>query len=120
MKRNSEATPAHCVDCLLRSRPPLVGVRPQQHSSHSSNTLELSGRFLAFLIALALSYSPALSYSSVSRLPKIAPPRAGCRLSKGVGKRAQAPARDRSQACFSRVIMRAFMNMTLNLRVHVT
>ena len=36
---------------------------------------------------------------------------AGCRLSKGVGKRAQAPTRDRSQACFFRVIMRALISL---------
>jgi len=38
---------------------------------------------------------------------------AGCRLSKGVGKRAQAPTRDRSQACFFRVIMRAFISLQI-------
>ena len=38
---------------------------------------------------------------------------AGCRLSKGVGKRAQAPTRDRSQACFFRVIMRALISLQI-------
>ena len=41
--------------------------------------------------------------------------------SKGVGKRAQAPTRDRSQACFFRVIMRAFISLQENAwrRAHV-
>ena len=40
---------------------------------------------------------------------------AGCRLSQGVGKRAQAPTRDHSQACFSHVIMRAFISLHILL-----
>ena len=38
---------------------------------------------------------------------------AGCRRSKGVGKRAQDPTRDRSQACFSRLIMLAFISLQI-------
>jgi len=37
------------------------------------------------------------------------------RLSQGVGKRAQAPTRDHSQACFSHVIMRAFISLHILL-----
>jgi hypothetical protein len=38
---------------------------------------------------------------------------AGCRRAKGVGKRAQDPTRDRSQACFSRVNMLAFISLRI-------
>jgi hypothetical protein len=38
---------------------------------------------------------------------------AGCRLSQGVSKRAQAPTRDHSQACFSRVIMLSFISLQI-------
>ena len=38
---------------------------------------------------------------------------AGCRPSQGASKRAQAPTRDHSQACFSRVIMLAFISLQI-------
>ena len=46
---------------------------------------------------------------------------AGCRRAKGVDQRAQDPTRDRSQACFFRVIMRAFISLQENAwrRAHV-
>ena len=40
---------------------------------------------------------------------------AGHRLSQGIGKRAQAPTRDHSSACFSRVIMLAFISLRILL-----
>ena len=38
---------------------------------------------------------------------------AGCRRAKGVDQGAQDPTRDRSQACFSRVIMLAFIPLQI-------
>ena len=63
---------------------------------------------------MAAGYGPALGLACMC-MPRgvLVGLCAGCRLSTGVDKRAQAPTRDRSQACFFRVIMRAFISLQI-------